>query len=173
MRKIIIALCLLMLGCTHKHILDERWRPLEEIVDRPGYGENDWWSTTIGSSVYVADLEAWLNEKKPGGGEFEATLSHERVHAIRQRNLGVVKYIWLYLTDQKFRWYEEQLGWYVGLKIKDRYGIKWKIKDVVDSLRGYWLNLGTRPDIQSWVTKVKNGTWKPQKGELPEEYEGL
>jgi len=169
----VILLCLVLCSCTNKYQLPDKWKPLETVIDRPGYGEDDWWTTTLGSSVFVADLDAWLDFKKPGGSEFEATMRHERVHAIRQEKIGLVKYVWKYLTDQKFRWHEEQLGWYVGLRTKDEYGVKWDIKSVVDSLRNYWPSLGSRPDIQAWVTAVKNKKWRPEPGELPKEYEDL
>jgi hypothetical protein len=100
-------------------------------------------------------------------------MSHEHVHSIRQHKEGVSKFLALYMTNQDYRWKEEQLGWYVEIKMFLKKGWTADLDSIVSSLMSYSPSLAEPEEIKAWVTSVLNGTWKPAEGDLPEQYKGL
>ena len=81
---------LLLAGCQRPYALDERWRPLVAVVERPDLLVSDTVSTTLGTRVYVANLDGWLRRFPPDSVEQEALLLHERAraaHALRSSPL--------------------------------------------------------------------------------------
>jgi len=159
----------LFAGCT-TYDLEEQWRPLEQIVERPG---SDTWLTTVGKNVYVADLDRWLEKNPPGSVHFKADISHEHVHAIRQKAAGVSSFLQQYILHRTYRWKEEQLGWYVTIKIYMRHGFQINIDGIANSLAKYRPSLGEREELRQWVEDVVRGRWKPEPGDLPEQYKDL
>ena len=71
-RPLLAASLLLLAGCASPHALDERWRPLVEVVERPDLLVSDTTATTLGTRVYVADPDAFLERFPPGSAEQEA-----------------------------------------------------------------------------------------------------
>jgi len=160
---------ILFAGCS-TYDLEEKWRPLEQIVERPG---SDTWLTTVGTKVYVADLDRWLEKNPPGTVNFDADIAHEHVHAIRQKKEGVSTFLRKYLTHRSYRWKEEQLGWYVTIKTYQRKGFQVNIPGIANSLSKYKPSLGDSAEILKWVEDVVYGRWKPEPGDLPEQYKDL
>ncbi len=147
------------------HVLDERWRPLERIVERPPLpGLSSSVATTVGTEIYVQDLEAWLAERPPGSPRYEALLSHEQVHAKRQQAAGVNAWIQRYLRDRDFMWAEEQLGYYEQLRYYEQHGMPVDVEGTVQTLTGYRNLAGAMVDeaeARAWVEAVLAGKWKP------------
>lgn len=84
--------------------------PVEAIVARmalPGLSSTA--ATTIGTKVYVADLERWLARLGPVRGGAPARAG-PRAPPLAAR---VEPWIERYLRDGAFMWAEEQRGWYV------------------------------------------------------------
>ena len=166
----LLLIALISVGCANTYDLEEKWAPLEQIVERPG---NDLWMTTIGKHIYLSDLDAWLERNPPDSIRFNSHLSHEHVHSIRQHQEGVTSFLAKYLTDQDFRWKEEQLGWYVSIKLYRRNGWLAYPENIADSLASYRPKLGEREDLLKWVQDVISDRWKPAPGDLPEQYKDL
>ena len=101
-RSLLLATILLLAGCQSPYALDERWRPLVEVVERPDLLVSDTIATTLGTRVYVADLDAFLERFPPESVEQEALFLHERQHAVRQLDAGLGPWLARYLNDRGF-----------------------------------------------------------------------
>ena len=166
----LLFVAVLLTGCTATYDLDDEWAPLTQIIERPG---NDRWLTTIGDKVVVANLEEFLRRNPPTGLKFRTNLAHEQTHSVRQFDYGVEKFLARYVTDRSFRWEEEQLGWFVGLRLMRQYGMYWHVEGVVQSLLSYRPVLSSEEHIREWVRAVYNDTWKPKRTNLPAQYQYL
>jgi len=140
--------------------LDEEWKPLVVMAERPDMlgGENQ--ITTVGNHVYVESIEKWLTKNPPGSASYRARLRHEQEHSKRQFAMGVLLWIARYGTDKSFMWAEEQLGWYYEI-----IGMPWRrSEEIALVLKGYKNLLGrmvSYEDALAWVNEVKAGTWEP------------
>lgn len=114
-RAALLAAVLVLAGCQRPYALNERWRPLVEVVERPNVLVSNTIATTLGTRVYVANLHDWLDRFPPGSPEQEAFLLHEREHARRQLAVGLGSWLARYLRDRDFMWREEQAGWALQL----------------------------------------------------------
>lgn len=159
MRMLFGLLLAFFVGCTTSYELDEKWAPLEAIVEAPG---NSGWVTTIAPNVYVGDLEGFLKRRPVDSWQFNAIMGHERIHAIRQLNYGRAAWLARYLVDQDFRWHEEQLGWY--FQIRNSRNVN--ANAIIDSLNKYNPRLAPLEDIARWVYDVIANVWRPEPGEL-------
>lgn len=162
---VILALSSLVAGCgTGTHALDPRWRPLELVVERPPLLLREGATTTLGSRVYVADLDAWLERHPDGSVEQEALLLHEREHAVRQLDLGLGPWLRRYLNDRRFMWAEEQRGHFLELRHLQRAGRPVVAAQVALRLSRY-RNLQGRmvsfAEALAWVQAVLAGRWTP------------
>lgn len=154
-----------LVGCQSPYPLDERWRPLVEVVERPdllGAGSR---TTTLGARLYVADLNAWLRRYPPGSVEQEALLLHEREHARRQLAQGLGPWLAGYLNDPDFMWREEQLGWALEIEhLRDRGG-RVVPAAMAAALAGYRNLTGSMvgfSEALAFVRAVLRGTWSPE-----------
>jgi hypothetical protein len=129
--------------------------------------------TTVGKSVYIANLDSWLERNPPESVMFGIKMAHEHVHSIRQHEAGVTNFLALYLSNQNYRWKEEQLGWYVGMKLLRKHGYQVSAERVIASLSSYTPKLADPEEIRQWVMDVLRGVWKPAEGDLPEQYKDL
>lgn len=164
-RFLMPALLLLLTGCQGPYALDERWRPLVEVVERPNLLVSDSIATTLGTRVYVADLGAFLQRFLPGSVEQEALLLHEREHAVRQLDAGLGPWLARYFNDRAFMWREEQAGWYLQLRRLQAAGRPLFPQVIAQTLAGY-RNLEGRmvseAEALAWVQAVLAGTWTPE-----------
>jgi hypothetical protein len=164
---IVLLILLSLLGCSNlEHLdLDPKWAPLDEIHERPDMLGFSSTTTTIGHTVYVADLDRWLLEHPVGSPLFDAVLLHEQVHAVRQLEHGVSFWIARYLTDAEFMWDEEQRGWYVELRHLRYRGLQVDVGGVARNLHHYENLLGQQmvsyEDAVVWVQAVLDGSWEP------------
>jgi len=162
---------LLFSGCAATRKVEPEYRPLKTMSERPWYasflgGEST--ITTIGDTVYIGDLEAWLRERPPHSARYDAIMLHEMVHAQRQLKMGVSRYIRKYLTEQDFRWAEEQLGWYVQIKMYQHHGLRVIPQGIAKTLAGYNPQLISYEKALKWVNDVIRGRWTPE-AELPKQ----
>lgn len=147
------------------HRVDPRFAPLEAVVERmtlPGFSDSA--LTTIGTKVYVVDLERWLQRHPPGSATYDAVLLHEQVHAQRQLAAGVDPWIQRYVHDRAFMWDEEQRGWYVELRHLQARGLTVNREGVARSLSKYKNLAGAMvsyDDALAWTTAVLDGRWTP------------
>ena len=162
---VLLLLVLLPAGCvTSPHRLDPKWSPLVEVVQRPDLVISSTASTTIGTRIYVADLDLWLQRYPPGSAEYTALLLHEREHSIRQHQLGVGEWLARYLRDTDFMWREEQLGWAHELTHLQSNGKPIFPRAIAAALSDYRNFTGAMvgyPDALDWVGGVLSGTWTP------------
>lgn len=144
--------------------LEEEWRPLERIRERPDMLAPDTRVTTIGRTVYVADIKKWVGEHPVGSPEWKSVLRHEQEHSKRQLKVGVLKWVAKYAYDRKFMWLEEQIGWWWGIKVLRQHGKRIVPEGVAVNLESY-KNLTGRmvsyEDALAWVKAVLANKWKP------------
>ncbi len=147
------------------HRVDPRYAPVEAIVERPTLpGLSSTVATTIGTKVYVADLDGWLKRHPPGSATYDAVLLHEQVHARRQLAAGVDPWVQRYLHDRAFMWDEEQRGWYVQLQHLRQQGLGIDVQAVARNLSKYRNLTGpmvSYDDALAWTEAVLAGRWTP------------
>lgn len=163
-----IRLLLIMLaltGCQGPIELEERWRPLVEVVERPDLLVSNTIATTLGTRVYVADLGEFKRRFPEGSPERDALLAHEREHAVRQLDSGLGPWLARYLNDREFMWREEQLGWFLQLRALQAAGRPLFPAVIANTLSGYRNLEGrmvSREDALSWIQDVLAGRWTPE-----------
>jgi len=140
------------------------FRPLERIQERPNVVVSDSAITTIGKTVYVANLRKFNVSHPFMGPRYQSLMLHERQHSIRQDNRGVVSWTARYLTETEFMYKEEQIGWYYEIITLRRLGQQVSPVGVAMALSNY-KNLRGRmvsfAEALTWVRAVLNGTWTP------------
>jgi len=175
MRRLLLIL-LLLAGCK-TYDLGPEWKPLTTVIQRPSLPfASDSATTTMGSHVYVVNLEGWLLTYPPGSVEFVALMRHEREHARRQyRYLGLPGELalsaWIarYLTDREFMWAEEQAGFYQALKWLQAAGL-WppqRTAHVAHDMSSLYKTAAGTPmvseaEARAWIEAALDGSWAPQ-----------
>lgn len=164
-RAPLLAAVLALASCHRPYALDERWRPLVEVVERPNVLVSNTIATTLGTRVYVANLPDWLERFPPGSPEQEAFLLHEREHARRQLAAGLGPWLARYLRDRDFMWREEQIGWALQLEHLRDHGRPLFPQVLAAALADY-RNLTGRmvgfTEALAFVEAVLRGTWTPE-----------
>ncbi len=159
----LLVLLLIMAGCT-THPIPERYRPLEELSQRP------WWlggnaMTTIGTTLWVRDIDSYLRRKPEGGALYVGDMIHERIHSLRMGNIFSTGWFLLqYIFSTDFMWEEERIGWYFqiiylkskGLLMTPEYTATFL--QTYDNLTGHMIS---REDAVQWSKDVYSGKWKP------------
>ena len=144
--------------------LPEKWRPLEQVRERPEMLAPKTRSTTIGKTLYVADLHEWLEKYPPLSWRWKAALRHEQEHSRRQLKKGVLGWIAKYAYDRAFMWLEEQIGWYWEIKLLRQGGHQINVPALAATLHDY-KNLTGRmvsaADAVAWINLVLAGKWQP------------
>jgi len=178
MKRLVLAFALVFLGgCTlldapkHDgrelvHPLDEKWRPLEDIRERPVVVQ-DWGSptaiTTVGRHAYVLDLKDWL-DRHPSGVRFDAVIRHEQEHSRRQLEMGTWLWIARYSYDKSFAWAEEQIGYYYQIKMLKDAGQVINVDGLAAAIAGYKNLAGQIVEFEkarAWIREVLAGRWTP------------
>jgi len=165
---LLVILCLSFAGCN-SFALEDKWLPLTRLVDRPAMSSNDTLKTCIGDTVYIAELDKWLEKYPTNSRFFQQTMYHEQVHSKREFERGLWRYLAEYAVNPAFMWREEQLGYYVSLKYRQRNGMIIIPEYYADILAGYKNIFGSmvsKEDALLWVTDVLNNRWKPDKNTL-------
>ena len=87
---------------------------------------------------------------------------HERVHAIRQDEMGILWYLLRYNTSVDFKRKEEKLAYYVGIKYYISQGQEVDIDYVATALSSdlYW-NMMTYNEAKEWVEDIVSGEYNP------------
>lgn len=156
MRKQIIALLLLLSGCSAPtYQLDAKWSPLEQVVERNIPIVSDSATTTIGDTVYTTDLDAWLKRFPPNSPKFNALLSHERVHSLRQEDQGLLSWLFDYLTDDDFKLKEEQMGWEQEIRISRQLGVAKPDEMYAAILSQEYQGMVSYADALNWVRSIR------------------
>lgn len=158
MRALVISLALLA-GCGSLDV-PAQYRPLETMREGNPFGATA--ATTVGSTVYVQDLDDWRDRLETP--RVRALLLHERVHAERQFERGTARWIWAYLTSREFAWREEQLGWYVQIQELRRGGETVSPEGIAKLLVSYRHPAGelvSYEEALAWVQDVLAGRWSP------------
>ena len=114
MRHLLVLVALVLLvGCGGpSYKLEDRWSPLEQVVENPTVAPTGM-TMTFGDTCRVWNLKEWLADYPPGSVEYEALLMHEQLHSQREFAFPGGPLAWgaLYALDKSFKWKEEQLGW--------------------------------------------------------------
>ncbi len=170
---VLVLACILFAGCTSAgktFELPADYAPLKYLKNRsqmPGLGlviRSKNIITTIGDSAYVKDVDEYLKTRPVGGRHFHAIMTHEQTHSRRQIATGTKKWILRYLSDAKFAWAEEQIGWYHELKLLRAGGLMINVDGVAKTLAGYLIPVGrivSEDDARAWVNDVLAGRWEP------------
>lgn len=109
MRRLLLACALLLAACTtNVYKLDARWAPLTEL--REASWVADGMVTTLGGVGYVSGLDRYLEQYPPDTLHFNALMTHERVHATQERDLGGQFYV-DYAAFPSKRWEFESAAW--------------------------------------------------------------
>lgn len=176
MRSLVLLIPLLLLASCTTYELGSKWSPLSKVVERPRLPFTNNTSTiTVGSHLYVTDLDQWLEDYPPGSVEFEALMRHERVHARRQfgymdlpGEVAVWAWIGRYLTDREFMWSEEQLGYYESIThlAAHRQWDTARTNRQATVISDHYKTLGGKRMIsfakaRRWIEDVLAGRWKP------------
>jgi len=159
--KSYIVLLLLLIGCNIPHKLDDKWEPLTHVVEGPG---GSGWVTTISPFVFVGDLEKFLEKRPVDSAPYNSILLHERWHALTQEEMGLEEFLLKYATNQKFRWEQERLGWYLEIELAMRQGHWIDPRIVKSGLKKYTPSLASDSEIDEWVDSVYNGSFVPPPG---------
>lgn len=159
-----IALAIWATGCSAERLaLEERWRPLEAVVEVEQLPTDRGQSVTVVPDVWVSDLDAWT-AAYPEGVERDALLAHEREHAVRQLDAGRALWVARYLSDTRFAWKEEQRGWALELRARQAGGRLAPPEAYAVVLSRYRVPAGklvSYADALVFVRSVLNGTWTP------------
>jgi len=159
------AVVLLLAGCQGPHALDERWCPLVEVVERPDLLATGAVATTLGTRIYVSDLDGFLERFPPGSVEQEALLLHEQAHARRQLETGLGVWLARYLNDRAFMWREEHVGWFLQLRRLQAAGRPLVPAAIARTLAGYRNFQGrmvSHAEALAWIEAVLAGAWTPE-----------
>lgn len=166
MRKLLLAIVVLLLTSCTSISLDEKWWPLRYIKQSKilAFGAG---ARTIGDSMYVSNIDNWIaTHPEP---LYSATVAHERVHSIRQKYYPGGRGLWItrYLHDLKFMYYEEQLGYYVHIRYALAKGARINVDKMADRMSEYFGVKGplfpmvSKEDAAEWIVNVINGAWRP------------
>lgn len=177
MRKLLALVLLLgLVGCKGMdkkddalvvHPLDEVWRPLETVRERPRIVRDvgsDTATTTVGRHCYVRDLTEWLARVVPGSPKYLALMRHEQEHSRRQFDYGVFLWIARYSYDKAFALLEEKIGYYYEITERQRLGSPMNV-DATAIVLSRYENLAGRlisfQDARAWIYEVLTGQWTP------------
>jgi len=171
-----LALLLALSGC-HRMDLEEEWRPITQVVERPPTPFTSAGTvTTYGSKLYVEDIAAFNKRYPYGSVDREALMRHEREHARRQfRYKGlpgeIALRVWTarYLTDADFMWAEEQAAGYLEITTLQKAG-RWTPRDTeaeAYALSRHYKTIGGERMVsyykaKQWILDVLSGKWKPK-----------
>ena len=164
MRKLLWILpIVMMIGCN-TFDLDEKWLPLEQMVERIHVDGQSGITTTIGTKIYRENIDKFLEENPPGSPRFDSLLYHEQIHSKRQLRMGLAKWLSKYGINTEFMWKEEQLGYYATFQEKLRRGVHIYPEGYATSMAKYSNLTGkmvSYEDALQWVRDVLAGRWKP------------
>ncbi len=68
----------------------------------------------------------------------DGLMAHERLHCERQVAMGLLRWLWRYLTDTRFRYREELLGYRLELQIDDPPDRERRAAEMARSLAAYY-----------------------------------
>jgi len=159
---------MLITGCNSV-ALDEKWLPLEEMVERPTTNGSSGITTTIGRKIYRANIDAYLEKNPPGSARFDSLLYHEQIHSKRQLKMGLATWLAKYGTDIEFMLKEEQLGYYAALHNLRRRGMSRSAESIALSMSKYKNLVGSMvsyEDALAWARDMISGRWKPAEEDL-------
>jgi hypothetical protein len=169
MKKLFLILpIILCLGCNSFE-LDEKWRPLEQMVERPHLSGMTYITTTIGTKIYRENIDKYLEDNPPGSPAFDSLLYHEQVHSKRQLKMGLTKWLSKYGVDTEFMWKEEQLGYYAGFMEARKRGLWINAEARARGMAKYTNLSGTMvsyEDALIWIKDVLASKWKPAEEDL-------
>lgn len=171
----LLLVVLALAGCKCQSI-DGDYGPLTKICERPKlpYGSNTAY-TTLGAHIYTTSLDTFNEDYPPGSPDLEALLRHERVHAKRQFHYQgmpgeIALWAWVarYVTDAKFMWREEQLGYYESIRHLQANGLWHNARTYAqaEAMHDTYKTIGGKhmvsfDDAVAWITDVLNGVWTP------------
>lgn len=164
---ILVLTSVLLAGCTGKvYLLEDKWAPLKNVKEmsltREGFVH------TVTPTVYVKNLDEWLVTFPEGSVERDLLLTHERVHAYRQKKQGLASWLADYALDADFRWNEERLAVYAAMlrskELNYTMDLNWYAEFLSGS--GYFYMISYEGALQ-WLQEAWQGSWKAPEGSLP------
>lgn len=148
-----LAVVVTLLGCNSSRLeLDPEWRPLEVVIEADIPLVSDTAITTIGRTIFVKDLDAWLLDYPVGSTQFRALLMHERAHSQRQADNSL--WYFNYLADKDFRWEEEKLGWELEIRHLAAMGVAQQPEVYAAMLANNYSNMVSYQEALEWVRSL-------------------
>jgi hypothetical protein len=163
-RYALLLLVLLPLtGCFKTFELDKTWAPLVKISERPDMLAKNTVSTTIGSTIYVGNIDQWFERNPLGSPQFIGLMKHEQEHSKRQFKKGVFTWLAKYLSDVEFMWSEEQRGYYLAFTTPGyRYDPRQRARNMSNYKNAVGKRMVSYEDALQWIYDVRAGRWKPK-----------
>lgn len=113
-------LLFVLAGCGRSfEIKDAAYAPLVRVEEATDKLFHDGAKTTILGTIYVTDLDVFIERYPEGSVQRDALFRHEQVHSTRQWTYPGTPGLWLvrYGIDSDFRWEEEKAGWEQEIKV--------------------------------------------------------
>lgn len=140
--------------------IEEAWRPLEVMQERPEMLAPHSRATTIGDTLYVARLSEWVSR----GPRYQAAMRHEQEHSRRQMRGSVLAWVAQYAYDRAFMWAEEQHAWFWQLTTLRKYKRRidpQHVAKILSRLRNLAGPMVGYEEALTWVEAVLSGRWTP------------
>lgn len=154
MSRLKTILLILTLSACSAHDLSPEWKPLETVVEGDLPFISDTATTTLGSRIFVVDLDNWLEKYPVNSDQYRALLLHEQVHAQRQLDGNLSVWLFHYVNDPKFRWEEEKLGWEKEIKYLRDKGKAKSAEHYAIILASKYQGMVSYKDALLWVNQV-------------------
>jgi hypothetical protein len=152
-------------GCSFLKVakVHQKWMPITEVIEPPvSFFIPKGMTVTIGTRLYVRNLKNWKKDHPKDSDSYNDCLSHEHIHASRQAKVGLLVWLFRYILDQKFKLYEEQLGYYISIRRRVDRGEPVNPKSIAESMSKNYFGMITHKKAEEWVNQVIKGTWQPR-----------
>lgn len=145
--------------------IEADYRPLVVLSERPDLVLSSTAITTVGTTAYVVDLDAWLTKHPPGSSTYHALMLHEQEHSKRQLDYGTLRWVGRYVNDASFMWAEEQRGYYHQIIALRNAGQFVNVDGLAAAMVKY-KTVGGTPMVELeaakvWIRQVLLGQWTP------------
>lgn len=153
----ILYLSFFYLPATQNFIqLAPKWAPLKYVVETDSQPVGV--TSTLGNTMYVADLKAWKNLSPQ---DKEATLIHERIHSIREHELGLILFLIKYNSSNEFKLNEEKIAYYHEMIHKMSKNIEIDVDEEASRISNQSVYGGiiSKASATAWVKAVLAKQW--------------
>lgn len=145
----------LVTGCRSVR-LEPKWLPLTHVLERYYTTDSIW---AFSPYMLVDDLDEW---KKKDEVDKAIDIIHERVHAIREEEEGLIIYLYKYYFVPGFKKREEKLAYYIHIRYmldkKQRVNPDFYAEVLSGKLYNYMMSY---VEARQWVKNIISGAYAP------------